>query len=189
MTELETLASGPVSQFRDWPNPAVPIVAAGVYTIWDGPRLVYVGMAGRALTPKEIAKCRRAATKKGLRGRLGHHAAGRRSGDQFCVYVADRFVLPTLSPAEIAQVAAGELSLDARVKRYIHERFCYRWVETPDSASAYALEARICQGALAVGRPLLNGKARSRKLSARSRSRAAHEGMQPFVTDSERPQR
>ncbi len=158
MTELDTLANGSVSHFRDWPNPAVPLVAAGVYTVWDGSHLIYSGMAGRSLTREAIADGRQRATVKGLRDRLGSHATGRRSGDQFCVYVADRFVLPMLSPADIAQIAGGELNFDARVKRYIHERFCYRWVETHDGASAYALEARICRGVLAAGRPLLNAK-------------------------------
>jgi hypothetical protein len=59
-------------------------------------------------------------------------------------------------PVEIAQIAAGELSLDARVRRYIHDRLSYRWVGTADGASAYALEAQICRGALAAGLPLLN---------------------------------
>jgi hypothetical protein len=93
---------------------------------------------------------------KGVRQRLASHAAGRRSGDQFCVYVADRFILSTLSSEEIAQVAAGELSLDARVRRYIHERLSYRWVEVPDGTSAYRLEAQICRGALAAGLPQFN---------------------------------
>jgi hypothetical protein len=156
MSELDALTSGPLSQFRDWPNPAVPIAAAGAYTVWDGAQLIYAGMAGRSLTREVIAECRRAVMVKGLRQRLGSHASGRRSGDQFCVYVADRLVLTTLSTSEIAQIAAGELSLDARVRRYIHERLSYRWVETPDGASAYAIEAQICRGVLATGLPLLN---------------------------------
>jgi hypothetical protein len=156
MTEVDVLASGPSSQFRDWPNPSIPLVAAGVYTIWDGARLVYAGMAGRSLTREQIAEHRRTVIAKGLRQRLASHSSGRRSGDQFCVYVADRLVLPTLSTSEIAQIAAGELSLDARVRRYVHERLSYRWVETQDGASAFALEVKICRGLLAAGLPLLN---------------------------------
>lgn len=66
-----SLVEGPVYLSRDWPNPAVPKVAAGVYTIWQGSELIYAG----------------------LYSRLSSHWAGRRSGDQFCVYVADRLVL------------------------------------------------------------------------------------------------
>jgi hypothetical protein len=29
-------------RFADWPNESVPKVAAGVYTIWDAGRLIYV---------------------------------------------------------------------------------------------------------------------------------------------------
>jgi hypothetical protein len=156
MTELEELASGQQSYFRDWPNTSIPLAAAGVYTVWDGTQLVYSGMAGRALTAEAVAAARDSGVVKGLRQRLGSHASGRRSGDQFCVYVADRLILPTLSPTEITQIAAGELSLDARIRRYIHERLSYRWVETPDGIGAYKLEAQICRGALASGSPLLN---------------------------------
>jgi hypothetical protein len=28
--------------FRDWPNESVPAVAAGVYAVWDGSKLIYV---------------------------------------------------------------------------------------------------------------------------------------------------
>ena len=47
---LTALETGPLRRFADWPDPTVPKVTAGVYTIWDGDQLVYVGMAGRAIT-------------------------------------------------------------------------------------------------------------------------------------------
>jgi len=34
-------------RFSDWPNADVPTVAAGVYVVWDGDRLIYYGMSGR----------------------------------------------------------------------------------------------------------------------------------------------
>ena len=49
---LEHLETGPLYWFRDWPNPEVPPVAAGVYTVWRGDELVYAGMSGRVLTAK-----------------------------------------------------------------------------------------------------------------------------------------
>jgi hypothetical protein len=62
----------------------------------------YVGMGGRSLTKAGITKGRRDTAKiGGLRQGLTSHAAGRRSGDQFCLYVADRLVLPTLAAARI----------------------------------------------------------------------------------------
>src|SRR5271166_936716 len=80
------LGRGTLYSFRDWPNPDVPRHGAGVYTIWhqDG-RFIYVGMSGRAITKDTAAR----NTPFGIYTRLRSHASGRRSGDQFCVYVAD----------------------------------------------------------------------------------------------------
>jgi len=158
MKEVQLLASGPLARFCDWPNSTIPLVAAGVYTVWDDARLIYAGMAGRSLTREAIVERRQSAVVKGLRQRLGSHASGRRSGDQFCVYVADRLVLTTLSSSEITQIGAGELSLDALVRRYIHQHLSYRWVEMPDGISAYALEVQVCRGVLAAGLPFLNAR-------------------------------
>jgi len=54
---------------------------------------------------------------KDLWTRLNSHASGRRSGDQFCVYVCDRFVVPALSVAQQAQIAEGRLALDKLTSR------------------------------------------------------------------------
>ena len=43
------LEGGPAYQFAKWPNTHVPKVAAGVYTIWHGTQLIYVGMSGRGM--------------------------------------------------------------------------------------------------------------------------------------------
>jgi hypothetical protein len=117
-TLLAGLELGPSYAFRDWPNPAVPMLAAGVYTIWRQDELIYVGMAGRSLTAEHIASGLASSKRGGLLSRLGSHAAGRRSGDQFCVYVADRLVLPSLTSEEIAAIGSGRHSLDALVRTY-----------------------------------------------------------------------
>jgi hypothetical protein len=139
--------------FADWPNPSVPAFGAGVYTVWhnDG-RFIYVGMSGRGITAETI----RRNTPQGLYTRLQSHAHGRRSGDQFCVYVADRFVLPTLSQQDIAAIASGRHPMDTFVRRYIHENLSYRFVMLPDGAAAYAIETAIKSGEWEHGRPLLN---------------------------------
>jgi hypothetical protein len=136
-----------------WPNPSVPTFGAGVYTIWhnDG-RFIYVGMSGRGMT---IETTRRNMP-QGLYTRLQSHASGRRSGDQFCVYVADRLVLPTMAQEDIAAIASGRHQMDAFVRRYIHENLSYRFVMLPDGAAAYAAEAAIKSGEWEHGRPLLN---------------------------------
>lgn len=156
------LDSGPLFRFADWPNPEVPQVAAGVYTIWQADRLIYVGMSGRSLTTEHIATHRleKSKKKRGLSTRLNSHARGRRSGDQFCVYVADRLVLSQLTPEQIVEIGAGRLALDALVCQFIHEALSYRFAEAPDGQTARAWEAAIRAGALQAGPPLLNPLAR-----------------------------
>lgn len=136
---LSPLASGQLHFFRDWPNLTVPR-ASGAYTIWEDDALVYVGIA---------------RTNGGLASSLRSHASGRRSDDQFCVYVADRLVLPRLSSADIGEIAAGRTSLDTLVREYIHHRLGYRFVAIPDAVTCLAVETEIKRGALGV-RPLLN---------------------------------
>jgi hypothetical protein len=147
------LSSGPAYLFADWPNIAVSTFGAGVYTIWhsDG-RFIYVGMSGRGMTTDTIRRNK----PQGIYTRLQSHASGRRSGDQFCVYVADRLVLPALSQDDITAIASGRHQMDAFVRRYIHENLCYRFVMLPDGPTAYAVEAVIKSGEWEHGRPLLN---------------------------------
>src|SRR4051812_40698276 len=93
---LRALRDGPLHPFSNFHDvEQLPRTGAGVYTIWDEEgTLVYVGIAGRNLVGK------------GLHGRLKSHYQGRRSGDQFCVYVSDRYVLATLTTAQRAAIAA-----------------------------------------------------------------------------------
>jgi hypothetical protein len=43
---LAELRDGPLYRFADWPNPEVPNGRIGVYTVWGGGELIYVGMGG-----------------------------------------------------------------------------------------------------------------------------------------------
>jgi hypothetical protein len=151
-TLIADLATGVAYPFSDWPNTAVPAFGAGVYTIWhkDG-RFIYVGMSGRGITADTVHR----NTPQGIYTRLQSHASGRRSGDQFCVYVADRLVLPA-SQDDVVAIASGRHQMDAFVRRYIHENFSYRFVLMPDGAAAYAVEKTIKHGQWEHGRPLLN---------------------------------
>ena len=118
---VQELEAGSLHRFGDWPNDQVPKRAAGVYTVWDGDRLLYVGMSGRAMTAEhlEVSPNGRVVT-TGLWTRLNAHTSGRRSGDQFCVYVCDRFVVPALTPSQQQQLAGGGLS----------------WTTSPEASSA-----------------------------------------------------
>ena len=150
---LSDLAAGTAYPFSEWPNPEVPDFGAGVYTIWhhDG-RFIYVGMSGRGMTADTAKRNKR----QGIYTRLQSHFRGRRSGDQFCVYVADRFVLPTLSQEGVAAIASGRHQMDAFVRKYIHENLSYRFVILPDGKAARDLEAAIQGGKWGPGRPFLN---------------------------------
>jgi hypothetical protein len=109
-------------------------------------------MSGRGITADTVRRNR----PQGIYTRLESHFFGRRSGDQFCVYVADRLVLPTLSQEDIAAIASGRHQMDAFVRRYIHENLSYRFVMLPDGAAAYAVETMIKNGGWPRGRPILN---------------------------------
>jgi hypothetical protein len=129
-------------KFLDWPNSEIPAVAAGVYAIWDGDVLVYCGMSGR-----EVEKASASPRSRfGLITRLASHASGRLSGDQFCVYVANRLVIPPLKPEQLSKFATGELNLDTLTKAYINQRFEYQFAFVESSAEAYALEKRCREG-------------------------------------------
>lgn len=110
-------------------------------------------MAGRGLTSAQIeAERADQAAKRGLVSRLHSHSSGRRSGDQFCVYVADRLVLPTLTVDQIAAIAAGTLRLDRLVRKFIHDQLSYRYAIAGDSTAAFAWERQLRQGAAASDR-------------------------------------
>jgi hypothetical protein len=101
---FEGLTSGPIHWFSDWPTGDVPRPGAVVYTIWNGEgSFIYVGMAGRGFLGAAEGN-----GKAGPWGRLSSHASGRRSGNQSCVYVCDRLVLPTLHN-RIVEIANGSL--------------------------------------------------------------------------------
>ena len=139
--------------FQDWPNSEIPRVTAGVYVIWHKDQLIYCGMSGR-----EIEKHRFSNSKKkyGLVTRLASHASGRLSGDQFCVYVANRLVIPDLKQEDLEAFRDGKQTLDALTKKYIHQNFEYQYCLLESSQEAYSLEAQCRRGDVFGTVPLLN---------------------------------
>ena len=139
-------------KFSDWPNAEVPLVAVGVYAVWDGEVLIYCGMSGREFE-KAVASTK---VRFGLVTRLASHASGRLSGDQFCVYVPNRLVIPSLKPEQLAKFTTGEANLDSLTKAFINERLEYQFAFVRSSAEAYALEKRCREGVTFGVKPLLN---------------------------------
>ena len=155
--KISKLESGPEYWFSDWPNSDVPRVAAGLYSVWLKDRFIYIGMSGRGLSKKEIEASRKGGHQpRGLFTRLNSHALGRRGGDQFCLYICDRYVIPSLTKGQIQQVGSGSLSLDQLTREFIHQHLTYRFVTVDDGTEALALEAYIKANGLSGKQPILN---------------------------------
>lgn len=129
----------PVHRFADWPNREVPKGKPGVYLIYHVGRWIYIGMSF-----------------KNLQSRLSQHASGRRSGDQFCVYVGDRLVISKLSIDQMKGVFSGEYSLDDAIKKYVRSQLTYRYLLVVDDPTARALEKHGLDIAKGLGAELLN---------------------------------
>ena len=139
-------------KFKNWPNPKIPQVSAGVYVIWRGEELLYAGMSGR-----EIEKAIKDGKKKyGLVTRLASHASGRLSGDQFCVYVANRIVIPELKQSQLNKFRDGSITLDQMTKKFIRTKLEYQYLLVDRSQDAYDLENHCRSGAIFGRKPLLN---------------------------------
>jgi hypothetical protein len=82
--------------------------------------------------------------------------SGRRSGDQFNLYVCDRFIVPVLTAAERREVGQGRLLLDQLTRGFIRDHLSYRFAVYGDGAEALAVERAVRAGSLPAGRPYLN---------------------------------
>ena len=141
MSELE---HGRLYRFKDWPIGGVP-TEPGVYTVWnDACEFLYVGIATSS------------GPGKGLRSRLGSHANGGRGGDKFNVYIADRFVLKTLTEEQIADISEGRILFDELVKGYNRKHLSFRFCRCPKTDTKY-IEDILKEGRWPHGRkPVLN---------------------------------
>ncbi|WP_159837066.1 hypothetical protein [Burkholderia sp. 8Y] len=149
---LDTGAFSPRYRFSDWPNTSIPAVGAGVYVIWHNDAFIYAGMSGREIEKAKVA----GRARYGLVTRLESHASGRLSGDQFCVYVANRLVLPSLGLDELRKFASGENTLDRLTKAYIRRNFDYQFAVVSSSREAYEFEMKVRSGLIFGIKPLLN---------------------------------
>ena len=139
-------------KFKNWPNSKLPQVAAGVFVIWYGEQLIYVGMSGR-----EIEKAIKDGKKKyGIITRLASHANGRLSGDQFSVYVANRIVIPELKQSQQKKFKDGEITIDQMTKKFIRTSLEYQYLLVDKSQDAYDLEMHCRRGVVFGSKPLLN---------------------------------
>ena len=156
MNQIHELKSGNAYPFATWPHAEIPKATAGVYSIWDNVgMLVYVGMSGRGMSNEHLKASQSEGRKRGLYTRLHSHASGARSGDQFCVYIADRFVLPRLTQDQIKAISERTIAFDHLVRAYIHANLSYRFAVTHDGQEAIDLERAARSGSLG-SLPFLN---------------------------------
>jgi hypothetical protein len=148
---VEALISGPVFTFLDGLHQTLPLAVHGVYTIWKSSQFLYVGIAGRNL---DISVAH--DQMRGLKDRLDSHRKGRRSGDQFAVYVFDRFIVPNLTDEQRRQFETGELQGDGLTRSFIQKYLSYRFVVTESYKVAITIEAHLAKGQTSAGFPLLN---------------------------------
>jgi len=141
----------PRFRFADWPNQKVPNVSAGVYAVWHIDQLIYCGMSGRELEKAIESKKKR----YGLVTRLESHARGRLSGNQFCVYVANRIVIPILKPDQLIHFESGKITLDLLTREHIQKHYEYQYAVVESSRAAFDLEMECRNGSLFGQKPLL----------------------------------
>ena len=148
----------PIS-FSDDPRKLIPKNGSIIYSVWDvNEQFIYIGISG---TQKYVEK-REPLT------RIITHASGRRSGDQFCVYIHDFYVIPNLMKEKHYIPERG--LLDKLTKQYIHENLSYRFISfNSDDSDAIVrrLENKIKSGALGL-EPILNGTSTPTKLTTKT---------------------
>ena len=135
-------------------NPAVeniPQFGSIIYTVWNTNNdFIYVGIGG--------VKTGVPLSQRNPRSRISQHSSGMRSGDQFCVYVQDFFVIPEIVKSEKYVPEKG--LLDKLTKEYIHKNLSYRFKVFQDENSieiVRSLESKIKRGESSFGNQFLNG--------------------------------
>ena len=149
LSALFDSCTNPIS-FSEDPRRYVPDRGSIIYSVWDkDEKFIYIGISG----------LQKSLEKRSPLSRMISHASGRRSGDQFCIYIHDFYVIPKL-------IEKGEYSpsigvLDKLTKDFIQSNLSYRFVgfQTDDSDEIVRrLENQIKSGAFGFS-PLLNGTA------------------------------
>ena len=150
-TNLFDLSVKPIS-FMDNPKDYIPNYGSIVYTIWNKKNeWIYVGIGGLGQSPNTPLHQRNPVS------RIQQHQSGRRSGDQFCIYVHDKFVVPQIDLKKYEFVRG---SLDKLTKQYIHEELFYRFIVIQNDNSIQLvrkIENDLKSGLEGFGKPLLNG--------------------------------
>ena len=122
----------------------IPQYGSIIYTVFlDRKEFIYVGIGGLS-------------GKKDPRSRIRQHTSGLRSGDQFCIYIQDFYVIPLL----IGQTYVPKKGyLDQLTKDFIQKRLTYRYMIFQDEDSdkvVRRLERDVQSGGYQGLKPKLN---------------------------------
>jgi hypothetical protein len=149
--ELSSLfsAATPLRAFSTSNIAEVPAFGSIIYTVFlDGTDFIYVGIGGIAGATVQD---------RNPRSRIIQHAQGRRSGDQFCIYIQDFYVIPELLKSDYK---AKKGYLDQLTRDFIQSRLTYRYLvmQTEDSNKfVRQLERELQSNKYGHGVPTLNG--------------------------------
>ena len=147
MPELTSLfdESVPLRTFSPSNINDIPQYGSIIYTVFlDRQEFIYVGIGGLS-------------GKKDPRSRIRQHTSGLRSGDQFCIYIQDFYVIPLLFSQPYVPKKGH---LDQLTKEFIQKRLTYRYMVFQDEDSnklVRKLEREIQSGCVQGIRPKLNG--------------------------------
>jgi hypothetical protein len=111
---VQELETGPLHRLRDWPNELLPQAAGRcVHRLEGRSGPVYrderLGQEG----PGPGGQRRQPGGGQGTLDPAQRPRVGACSGDRFCVYVCDRFLVPALSPSQQQQLALVPCRLTA----------------------------------------------------------------------------
>ncbi len=136
--------------FSEDPRRHIPNKGSIIYSVWDkDEKFIYIGISG----------LQKSLEKRSPLSRMISHASSRRSGDQFCIYIHDFYVIPKLIKKGDYKPSIGVL--DKLTKDFIQSNLSYRFVgfETDNSdVIVRSLENQIKSGAFGFS-PSLNGTA------------------------------
>ena len=139
----------PLRQFTTSNVNDIPSWGSIIYTVFlDSTEYIYVGIGGLA---------GKTAQDRNPRSRIMQHSQGRRSGDQFCIYIQDFYVIPELIGSKYTPKKGF---LDLLTKQFIQSRLTYRYlvVQTEYSDQVVRqLERELQRDQYGYGVPLLNG--------------------------------
>ena len=151
MIDLNTLfhPSVPLRTFSLSNIKDIPEFGSIIYTVFlDKTEFIYVGIGGLSGSTVE---------KRNPRSRIKQHTQGTRSGDQFCIYIQDFYVIPSILNKSYEPKKGY---LDQLTKEFIQSRLSYRFivVQTEDSDKVVRrLEREIQSGSFNGFKPTLNG--------------------------------